>query len=97
MAGTKSPGARDQAKKFLTDLLLASGQMLKTEIEEAADAHGISHRTLVRAKDELSVIVEKEKGKGNKGKWVWRLPDCANRPTAADRKVVPMSEFRKGA
>jgi hypothetical protein len=72
MAATKSPGAKDQAKKFLSDLL-ADGPTLKTDIEEAADAHGISHRTLVRAKDELGVKVEKEKGKGNKGKWVWRL------------------------
>ena len=71
MASTRSPGARDQAKKFLSELL-ASGPMPKSEIEEAADAHGISHRTLVRAKDELSLVVEKERGVPN-GKWMWHL------------------------
>jgi putative DNA primase/helicase len=73
MAATKSPGAKGQAKKFLLDRL-ADGPMPKTEIEEAADAHGISNRTLYRAKDDLHVIVEKERGVAN-GKWVWRLPE----------------------
>jgi hypothetical protein len=73
MAATKSPGAKDQAKRFLTEQL-ANGPMLKTEIEEAADAHGISNRTLYRAKDDLHIVVEKERGVAN-GKWVWRLPD----------------------
>jgi hypothetical protein len=55
MAATKSPGAKDQAKRFLTEQL-ANGPMLKTEIEEAADAHGISNRTLYRAKDDLHIV-----------------------------------------
>jgi putative DNA primase/helicase len=89
MAATKSPGARDQAKKFLADFL-ADGPVLKIDVEEAADAHAISHRTLVRAKDELSVIVEKEKGVAN-GKWVWRLPDQAQtgRKSRAPLALVP--------
>jgi putative DNA primase/helicase len=74
MAANKSPGAKDQAMKFLTDLL-ASGPVPKIDIEEAGDAHGISNRTLYRAKDDLGVIVEKEKGVAN-GKWVWRLPEA---------------------
>jgi len=45
-----------------------------TEIEKAADAHGISHRTLVIAKDQLGLVVEKERGVAN-GPWFWRLPD----------------------
>jgi putative DNA primase/helicase len=73
MAANKSPGARDQAKKFLTESL-ADGPVLKTDLEEAADAHGISNRTLYRAKDELGVIVEKGRGVTH-GKWTWRLPD----------------------
>jgi putative DNA primase/helicase len=84
MAATKSPGARDQAKKFLADLL-ASGPALKSEIEETADAHGISHRTLVRAKVELDVKVEKEKGVAN-GKWTWRLPQ---QPPAGEKRQKP--------
>jgi hypothetical protein len=60
MAATRSPGARDQAKEFLTDFL-CDGPALKTDIEEAGDAHGICNRTLFRAKDELGIIVEKGK------------------------------------
>jgi hypothetical protein len=63
--------ARNQAKEFLTDLL-ASGPVLRTKIEQAADAHGISNRTLIRAKNELGVVVRKEHVAH--GKWVWRLP-----------------------
>jgi hypothetical protein len=73
MAATRSPGARDQAKEFLTDFL-CDDPALKTDIEEAGDAHGISNRTLFRAKDELGIIVEKGKGVTH-GKWTWRLPD----------------------
>jgi AAA domain-containing protein len=94
MAANKSPGARDQAKKFLGDIL-ANGPVSKIDIEEAADAHGISHRTLVRAKDELGVVVEKEKGVAN-GKWVWRLPDQSpiGRKT---QKRVPLSLVTEAA
>jgi hypothetical protein len=89
MAATKSPGAKDQAKKFLSDLL-ASGPMPKTEIEEAADAHCISSRTLYRAKDDLHVIVEKERGVAN-GRWLWRLPNVlADKVSERPDNVVPL-------
>jgi hypothetical protein len=68
MAATKSPAARDEAKKFLTDIL-ASGPVLRTEIEEAAKANGIAERTLYRAKSELSITAEK---KGQNCQWQWR-------------------------
>ena len=42
---SKAPGARDSAKKFLEDIL-ADGPVLKTEIEDAAEANGVSERTL---------------------------------------------------
>jgi putative DNA primase/helicase len=77
---SKSSFARDTAKKFLTDIL-GNGPVLKTEIEEAADAHGIAERTLFRAKDDLKVIAEKQKGSPKKngrkkaGQWFWRLPE----------------------
>jgi AAA domain-containing protein len=94
MAANKSPGARDQAKKFLADLL-ADGPVPKTEIEEAADAHGISNRTLYRAKDDLHLIVEKERGRPN-GKWIWRLPDQA--PTGRKpQKHAPLSLVTEAA
>lgn len=68
-ANTKSPGARDEAKKFLSDLL-ASGPVPKSDIEEAADANGISDRTLFRAKGDLGVIARKD---GSSGAWRWHL------------------------
>jgi putative DNA primase/helicase len=71
MAATKSPAARDEARKFLTDIL-ASGPVPATEIQEAANANGIAERTLYRAKSELGIKAEK---KGQSGQWQWRLPE----------------------
>jgi hypothetical protein len=68
----KSPGARDEAKKFLADTL-AKGPVLKAEIEEAAEANSISEKTLRRAKVDLGVIAEKDRSKAD-GKWYWKLP-----------------------
>jgi 5S rRNA maturation endonuclease (ribonuclease M5) len=70
---SKSPAARDEAKKFLADIL-ANGPMVKAEIEEAAGANGISERTLFRAKGELGVMAKKD---GPSGTWTWRLPEGA--------------------
>jgi hypothetical protein len=69
---SRSPAARDAAKKFLSDLLAAGKPVPKPEIDEAAEANGISPRTLRRAKDELHVIADRIKGR-KKG-WTWRLP-----------------------
>jgi hypothetical protein len=68
--GGKAPGARDEAKVFLKDFL-ASGPKLSVEIEEAAEADGISRRTLFRAKRELTVTARKN---GENGGWTWQLP-----------------------
>jgi Bifunctional DNA primase/polymerase, N-terminal/AAA domain len=68
----KSPGARDVAKKFLDDML-AKGPVLKTEIEEAAEANSISEKTLRRAKEKLGVVAYKDRSKAD-GKWYWQLP-----------------------
>ena len=43
---------------------------LQTEVIEAAEANLISEKTLRRAKDDLKVISEKEKGVPN-GRWRW--------------------------
>lgn len=69
---TRSPAVRDEAKKFLREIL-ARGPVLKDEIDEAAEANGISERTLKRAKHELKVEARKERGKLD-GKWTWELP-----------------------
>jgi len=79
MQATKSPAARDEAKKFLADIL-ANGPMVKAEIEDSANANGISDRTLFRAKSELGVLAKKD---GPNGSWTWRLPVSATRKVAA--------------
>jgi putative DNA primase/helicase len=73
VASNKAPTARDGAKKFLFDLL-AHGPVLSAEIEEAAEANGVSRRTLFRAKNDLNVIAKKDTTKKN-GPWTWQLPD----------------------
>jgi AAA domain-containing protein len=72
---TKSPAARDGAKKFLAELL-ASGPIAKRDIEDAAEGNGIAERTLFRAKAELGVIAKRDAPNGG---WTWRLP-----PTSKD-------------
>jgi putative DNA primase/helicase len=72
---SKSPTARDGAKKFLEDLL-ADGPVSKRDIEDAAEANCVSERTLRRAKDELKVITKKD---GPNGAWTWRLPPVVER------------------
>jgi putative DNA primase/helicase len=71
-AENKSPGARDKAKKFLAKLL-ANGRVPVTEVAEAAEANDITERTLRRAKEDLSVITEKD-NTTPKGGWYCRLP-----------------------
>jgi hypothetical protein len=71
VADNRSPGAKDAAKRLLQGML-AKGGLPAGEVEEAADANGISKATLRRAKDELGVIAEKDKTKD--GKWYWKLP-----------------------
>jgi putative DNA primase/helicase len=66
-AEARPPAARDDAKKFLTELL-AAGPVLKAEIEEAASANGIAERTLFRAKGELGIMAKRD---GPNGGWRW--------------------------
>jgi putative DNA primase/helicase len=68
---SKSPAARDDAKKFLLDIL-AKGPVPKNEIDEAAEANSISERTLSRAKADLKITAKKN---GVKGGWSWHLPE----------------------
>lgn len=69
----KKPAARSDAKEFL-ESMLANGAVDADEIKEAAEANGISERTLWRAKKELKVIATKRKGTITGG-WAWQLPD----------------------
>jgi hypothetical protein len=69
----RSLSAKDEARKIITDLLAAKGVAPSTEIEEAAEANGISARTLRRARGELGIIVEKDRRTAD-GKWYWEMP-----------------------
>lgn len=82
-SNNRAPTARDEAKKFLTDIL-ASGPVAKTEIEETAEANGIAERTLFRAKAELGIIAKKEPNSFNGG-WFWCLPDQPRSPHWSDQ------------
>ena len=71
----RAPAARDEAKRFLQDIL-ANGPVAKAEIEEAAEGHDIALRTLARAKHELKIMAKKDAANGG---WTWRLPDQSKR------------------
>jgi putative DNA primase/helicase len=68
---SKSPTARDDAKKFLLDIL-ANGPVPSNEIEEEAKANGISRPTLFRAKRDLKIVAKKD---GVRGGWTWLPPE----------------------
>jgi hypothetical protein len=71
----KAPGALDDAKDFLREILVAGGgRALKADIEEAAEAEKIADKTLRRAKKVLKVRAEKDRSAAG-GKWYWVLPD----------------------
>jgi DNA polymerase len=74
-ADNKSPGERDRAKEFLLDTLSGGGPLPSEDVIEAAEANGISKRTLYRAKDELGIKATKdgELKDGSRG-WRWHLP-----------------------
>jgi putative DNA primase/helicase len=72
-ADAKDGGASKDAESFLQEFL-KGGPVAATEAEEAADAHGISARTLRRARKKLGVKPYKD---GYQGHWLWRLPEAA--------------------
>jgi hypothetical protein len=61
----KSPGAREAAHRLLKELL-ANGPVLTSEIEEAAEANGVSERSLNRARQELGIPARRD---GPNGAW----------------------------
>jgi putative DNA primase/helicase len=69
----RSPGARDEAKEFLLDYL-AGGPMPADTVKEAAEANGVSERTLRRAMKELRIKPRQEEKQ-----WFWELRPSAGR------------------
>ncbi len=82
-ADNRAPTQRDEAKKFLADML-AHGPVAKTEIEDAAQGNGISLRTLERAKSALKVVAKKDTTTFHGG-WTWQLPDQPKSPLWKER------------
>jgi putative DNA primase/helicase len=72
-ADRRSGQALRTAVEFLSEQL-AEGPVLKTSIEDAAEATGIAPATLRRAQQQLKVKAFKERGTKD-GKWLWKLPD----------------------
>jgi len=68
-----SSSALDVAKQFLVKKL-TMGPVLKSEIDEEAEANSIAGRTLARAKSDLGIVAKREGGFGKDGKWFWELP-----------------------
>lgn len=62
-------GAKGEAMTFLRDLL-KDGPMSASSVKDAADAEGVSERTLKRAKSALGVRSVKD----GLGAWQWHLP-----------------------
>ena len=58
---------------FLADALKAGPRTSKEVEEEAREAHGISKKTLHRARGRLRVTADKETGVEH-GRWMWSLP-----------------------
>lgn len=65
--------ALDDAVEFLEGVLAGGGRSV-ADIREEAEANGISKRTLNRAKQELGIKAQKQKGFGAEGGWMWQLP-----------------------
>jgi hypothetical protein len=75
----KSPGERDKAKRFVLDMLNGGGEIFATDVKGAAEANGLSWRTVTRAKDELkdkgyNIVVDKDRNTPD-GKWFWQLQE----------------------
>ena len=70
IADNKSPSTRDNTKGFL-ETLLAGEPVPSKDVIEAAEANGISRRTLTRARKELNITVKKD-GPIVDGERTWR-------------------------
>jgi putative DNA primase/helicase len=68
--GAKGSGHKREAEEFL-QAYLEAGPMPADKVTAAAEANGISDRTLKRAKKTLRVVSEKDEFRGG---WTWRLP-----------------------
>jgi hypothetical protein len=92
LLASRGPGGtspRQEAESFLQDAL-AAGPGFVTEIGKEAQALGIAHRTLLRAKSALGVEAKKV-GFGRHGKWQWRLPASPKSAAVSNREGDALS------
>lgn len=77
-ASSKRSSSLEEAKTFLEGAL-SQGERPQSEIDEEAEAEGISRITLNRAKKTLGVLARRQgvPGERGKGQWFWRMPDEA--------------------
>jgi hypothetical protein len=80
--GGRSASARREAEEFLRERLADGRRIKTTEIEEEAEAHGISRSALKRARKELGVRTWKDKRLG--GDWHLELPATPTSKTNDD-------------
>jgi hypothetical protein len=78
--------AKREAREFLLDRLEA-GPVKADDLFEEAEQNGISKSTLKRAKKDLEIKSQKQRG-GMEGAWVWELPAKG----ASERKLAPFGE-----
>jgi hypothetical protein len=83
--------ALDDAVEFL-ESALANGGRDVAELHEEAEANGISKRTLNRAKKELGIEAQKQKGFGAEGGWLWQLPSAEDVSDTKEDLWHPLEE-----
>jgi hypothetical protein len=75
-SGAAAHNPRKEAKEFILQTLADNGPTLAKDLDEAANAEGISKATLRRAREALAkdkkINCEKQKG-GLKKPWIWKL------------------------
>jgi hypothetical protein len=96
----QSPGDREEqtdAEKVIRDLLddETSWPMVARDAFKAADAHGISERTMQRTARRMGIQIRRL-GFGSGGKWVWHRPidDIPATKTPEHPTVAPMAPMQ---
>ena len=89
-ASSEKRTSLDDAKDFL-EAVLANGPMPFKELEQEAQEQGHALTTIRRAKSELGIKPEKQ---GQKGPWIWQLPDPKMIKDSEDVHPNNMSTFQ---
>jgi hypothetical protein len=101
-ATEEEAGAAERAKEYLLAALADGPRASGDLIREADSQHGVSRRTLFRAKSGLKIVAARDPGKpGTMGhKWYWSLPagdPPTDDPPAADEPAARVPTTPKSA